>query len=134
MSTSSDPGRLRPHPDARFAGAEHVLDLARSAETLRGEPHRATRGHRQTALFARDPVTMALFTFDAGAELDEHVANGLVTIHLIEGELTVRTAENTHALGPNHVVVLDPGVRHSVHATRPSTMLLTVHRQTSAQS
>ena len=122
--------RLRPHADALFAGPEQAFDLVEILTALRSEAHPATRGHRQKALYRHGPVTHAVFAFDAHAELADHQANGLVTIHCLDGALTVRTPEHTHELAPNGLVVLAPGVRHSVRAgdDAPAAMLLTVCR------
>ncbi len=72
--------------------------------------------------------------FNAGAELADHQANGLVTIHCLDGALNVRTAEHTYELAPNGLVVLAPCVRHSVRASgdAPSAMLLSVCRESDA--
>lgn len=78
----------------------------------------------------RGPVTMAVFAFDANAELADHQANGLVTIHCLDGALSVRTPEHAYELVPNGIVVLAPGVRHSVRAANvASAMLLSVCRE-----
>lgn len=122
--------RLRPHADARFAGPEHAFDLTETLIALRNEAHPATHGHRQKALYRHGPVTHAVFAFDANAELADHQANGLVTIHCLDGALTVRTPEHAYELAPNGLVALAPGVRHSVRAGghAPAAMLLTVCR------
>lgn len=119
--------RLRPHPADRFAGASHAFDLLDSLAKLRAETHAGESGHRQVTIFHRAPVTQVLFSFDAGGELADHAANGLVTIHAIEGRLTVEAEGETYSLSANQLVVLSPGVRHSVKADEPSAMLLTVH-------
>jgi quercetin dioxygenase-like cupin family protein len=121
--------RLRPHPDGRFAGQSHVFDLGHALAELRAESHTAQHGHRQVTLFHRKPVTKALFAFDPGGELAEHSANGLVTIHVLEGCLKVRAADEAYELKAGMIVVLSPNVRHSVHAEEASAMLLTVHME-----
>jgi quercetin dioxygenase-like cupin family protein len=117
----------RSHPTERFAGDNHFFDLGHALKQLRGEAHEARKGHRQVTVFHRVPVTQVLFDFERGGELTEHAANGLVTIHALEGHLTVRTAGATHELRAGMLVVLNPNVRHSVHAIEASAMLLTVH-------
>ncbi len=119
--------RLRAHPTERFAGDSHVFDLKAALEALRAEAHSGKSGHRQVTIFHRAPVTQVLFAFDAGGELADHAANGLVTIHVLDGHLTVQAAEQTHELEAGRMVVLSPGVRHSVRAAKGGAMLLTVH-------
>ena len=122
--------RLRPHPTGRFAGDSHVFDLGRALSELRSEAHPARNGHRQVTIFHRVPITTVLFAFEPSGELADHAAKGLVTIHALEGHLTVQAAEETHELEAGMMVVLSPGVRHSVRAGEASAMLLTVHLET----
>ena len=119
--------RLRVHPSERFAGESHIFDLKTALQTLRAEAHSGQSGHRQVTIFHRAPVTQVLFAFDAGGDLADHAAQGLVTIHALDGHLIVQAAEQTHELEAGIMVVLAPGVRHSVRATKASAMLLTVH-------
>jgi len=119
--------RLRPHPVGRFAGESHVFNLNRALGELRAEAHAAQKGHRQVTIFHRAPVTKVLFAFEPGGELADHAANGLVTIHAIDGRLTVQAAGEMYELEAGMMVILSPGVRHSVRAEDAGAMLLTVH-------
>jgi quercetin dioxygenase-like cupin family protein len=118
--------RLRQRPADRFAGSEHVFELAEIAERLRHEPHPATEGHRQMTIFSDGPVSLVLFDFERGGRLVDHVADGLVTIHVVAGRIAVRTQERSHELPAGSLLVLAPGVAHDLHALEPSQVLLTV--------
>jgi len=124
----SSTDRLRPHPQERFSAPAQVLDLTRTAQELRSEPHPAVEGHRQIALFRRGPVTLVQFVFEPGGVLPEHSAEGVVTIHTLAGRLVVVADDEAHTLGPDQVLALAPGVPHTVRAETASEMLLTVHR------
>jgi quercetin dioxygenase-like cupin family protein len=119
--------RLRAHPSGRFAGANHAFDLGEMVRDLRTEAHPAEHGHRQMTLFHRAPVTQVLFAFEPGGALADHAAHGLVTIHVLEGRLTVRADGRDHALSAGCILILHPDVRHDVQAHEASAMLLTVH-------
>ena len=120
--------RLREPPARRLADPELVVDIAAVTATLRGEPGGPTQhGHRQMAVLHRGHMRVVLFTFDAGGELPDHTANGIVSIHVLSGELTVRTQRAEHRLRAGMVLVLDPLIAHSVMAAQPAEMLLTVH-------
>lgn len=123
----SHPGRLREAPDERFAGDEHIFDLAREAARLRGEQHPVKHGHRQIVLFREDPVSLVLFDFEAGGMLPGHVADGVVTIHTISGSVEVRAGDTTHVVPSGSVLVLRPGVSHDLAAAVASRVLVTVH-------
>lgn len=126
MSEELEP-RLREHPISRFEGDQHFFDLNQLAQELCTEPHPATDGHRQIAFYHYGSVTQVLFAFDEGGALEEHQANGVVTIHVLEGALSVEAGGEAHRLSGGQLLVLTPNVRHSVRAEAASRMLLCVH-------
>jgi len=118
--------RRRP-PQERFAGEQHLFDLAAEAEALAREPEGERHGHRQITLFHRDTTAVVLFDFEAGGYLLDHVADGHVMIQVLGGDLEVKTPDEEHAMPAGSLLVLMPGVRHDVRARVASRMLLTVH-------
>lgn len=123
--TSPD-NRVRPRPAERFAPAEDQVDLQAAAQRLWQEPKAGQHGHRQMALFRHGPATVALYCFEAGASLPDHVVDGSVLIQVIKGRLIVHTDNGRHELQAGHLLRLAPGVKHDVEAEETSEMLLTV--------
>jgi quercetin dioxygenase-like cupin family protein len=134
---TSTPERLRESPAARFDGPQHFFDLAELSTHLLQEAHAGVSGHRQMTIFRHDATTMMLVAFEAGGAMTTHQANGLVTIHVLQGALRIEaqsedeTEWHTHDLQVQQVLVLAPGVLHSVSSPAPSQMLLTVHLEKS---
>lgn len=127
QNDSNQQERLRPSPVERFAGESHVFDLGALVRQLRAEAVSTKRGHRQMTIFQRTPVTKVLFAFEAGSELQNHTAHGLVTIHVLEGTLAVQADGQDYTLDAGHILILNPDVLHNVRAAEASAMLLTVH-------
>lgn len=127
MSDNNAAPRLREHPIERFEGTQHVFDLNQLAEQLSGEPRAATDGHRQIAFYHYGSVTMVLLAFDAGGTMEEHQANGVVSIQVLEGALSIDAQGQSHNLQAGQVLVLAPDVSHSVRAGDAARVLLTVH-------
>jgi quercetin dioxygenase-like cupin family protein len=123
--TADSPEHRRP-PRERFAGTEHVFDLAETAANLRAEGTPARDGHRQVAIFHQGALRLIVFDFEAGGRLPGHKAEAVVTILALSGLLEVSTPAQAHRLAAGSMLVLDPGVPHDVHAPQPSQMLLTV--------
>lgn len=121
--------RLRPAPAERFAGSEHLYDLAGIAAQLRAEPHAAIDGHRQMTIVRHGSVALVLFDFEAGGRLVNHVADGLVTIQTLAGQVRVGTPEGDKELVAGSLLVLAPGVVHDLHASVSSQVLLTVNME-----
>jgi quercetin dioxygenase-like cupin family protein len=128
--TTTDGNRDRAHPDRRFAPPQHEIDLRAVAGELAAGP--ARRGQRQKALYHHGRLTVALFTFEPGAGLPDHVAAGVVTIHVLDGRLRVKSGGVDHDLTAGKLLVLAPGVRHDVLAGEASTMLLQVYLEDAA--
>ena len=118
--------RMRQHPEERFHPPQLQIDLEKVAATLLAEPLPANRKHRQETLYRRHPITVALFLFEQGASLPQHVAEGVVTVQVLQGRLKMIAEGQTHDLPAGSLLVLAPGVKHDVHATEPTRMLLTV--------
>ena len=70
-------------------------------------------------------MTVALFCFDKGARMPDHVLEGNVIIHVLEGELSIRTAIQTHRLSAGKLMVLAPSVAHDITAMKTSRILIT---------
>ena len=69
---------------------------------------------------------IVLFSFDTGQELTEHTAAMPVLLHLIDGALTVTVDGEVMELRPGGVIDLPTRQPHSVYATQPSRMVLTM--------
>ena len=123
---SQQPERLRQHPDERFQARQHRIDLAEVASQLMAEPLAGQRSHRQETLYRHGPVTVAMFLFDTGARMVQHAAEGVVTVHVLEGRLKMSVEEQTHDLRAGQILLMAPGVKHDVYAEQPTRMLLTV--------
>ena len=127
MNDSNSQQRLREHPVSRFEGEHKQFDLNELTQQLRSESRGVTEGHRQIAFYHYGSVTMVLIDFEAGGVMEEHQALGVVSIHILDGAISIKTDRDTHELQGGQILVLTPGVRHSVEATQASRMLLSVH-------
>ena len=122
-----EPERLRPPPRERFAPDTLAFDLELAFQRLAEESHEGVDGHRQITLFKGGSFTVVAFLFDADGTFPRHQADGIVTLHLLDGHLDVHTNTGRFALGEHGLLVLQPQVPFSVHADRESRMVMTVH-------
>jgi quercetin dioxygenase-like cupin family protein len=84
---------------------------------MAGAPGRWSRKDRSGSRF----VAIA-----PGGDLPAHRTGGPVTIHVFEGEVTVRALNQEYPLAPNDVLVLAPGVEHAARSAAGGVFLLTV--------
>jgi quercetin dioxygenase-like cupin family protein len=82
----------------------------RTAKTLAKEPH----------------LRVTLVALKSGARLDEHEAEGAITIHTLSGRLRVSVPGESMDCASGALLVLERGVPHAVEALEESAFLLTV--------
>lgn len=71
-------------------------------------------------------VRVVLFSFDAGQELTEHTAAIPVVLQALDGRFTITAAARTVELTPGSLIHLGTRTPHSVVATEPGRLLLTM--------
>lgn len=82
-------------------------------------------------LLKQDDMRLVLTLMDAGATMDEHHADGSVSVQVLIGKLRLKAQDADHLLPARHLLSLKPSVRHSVQAVDPSAFLLTISWPTS---
>jgi quercetin dioxygenase-like cupin family protein len=102
----------------------HYIDLeAESAQLVNLLPGR----RRQTKSLARESgVSVIMMAMEGGDALEEHTADGVVIINVVEGHATIRADGETFDLREGELVMLQPNVSHDVRAEEQSIVLLTV--------
>lgn len=103
----------------------HQLDLQAEAEKLIGQMTGA--GRRQAKSLLRESgVSVILMAIEAGEALKEHRAEGVVTVHLLQGRARVTAEGKTRDVAAGQLVGFQPGVRHDLQAEERSVVLLTI--------
>lgn len=123
----TDSRRLRAHPQERFSPTSQAFDLDEAAAKLRAEPHESVEGHRQVALYRHGPVTLLLFLLEPDGSL-EYESPGLVTIHVLKGELSIDVEGANHPLKTGQLLTIDAGTAHTLRASGAAEILVTVHK------
>ena len=121
--------RTRRHPEERFAPDAQAFDLDLTAIELARETTTGHARHRQKTLYRHGGSSLALFLFEAGAELREHRTSGTVFVQVLRGRLSVNAGGRRHELPAGRVLVMAPGVPHDLRAEEATQMLLTVSLQ-----
>ena len=125
---------MRQHPQERFAVPQLLVDLETVISKLRSEPHAGERGHRQETLYRHGSYTIALFAFDRFTGLSAHKANGIVNIHVLRGCMKITAANQVHELRAGQMLILAPGMEHTVAAEEEGEILVTVHLMATTES
>lgn len=78
------------------------------------------------AIFKSRDLEVMRLVLAAGRSLPPHKVPGEITIHCIEGQLEIGTAQRKTVLDPGQLVLLPGGEVHAVLALQPSSALVTV--------
>jgi quercetin dioxygenase-like cupin family protein len=109
----------------RVSGTTLVFSLEKEIQTVREEL--ASVSARIARTLVKDgPLRVTLVGVRPGGGLSEHTSAGPITIHVLEGSITLTAQENTWALTAGSLLALDAAVPHAVHSESGGMFLLTV--------
>jgi len=86
----------------------------------------ARHGRTARTLVKEGPLRLTMVAIGPGGVLPAHRTAGPITIHVLEGEVTISALEQKYALGPSDVLVLAPGLEHAARSALGGVFLLTV--------
>jgi mannose-6-phosphate isomerase-like protein (cupin superfamily) len=124
--------RLRVAPWGRITEASRRVDIFAELARLRSGMRPGRDAYRQATLFHCCPLVHVLYALSEGGSVSRHAAEGMVTLHVLDGRLVVEVAGRDHELRAGQMLILDPDVAHSMHAVEASGMLLTVYLKDAA--
>src|SRR5690349_13416000 len=80
-------------------------------------------------LLKTDETEIIRLIMNAGKVLADHKAPGDITIHCLEGKMTLTALGKSQELTAGQLVYLPPGEPHSVHCIDDASFLLTIIRR-----
>jgi quercetin dioxygenase-like cupin family protein len=107
------------HP-AQVMDLEHALVQAKEAQNWKSSDRHVV------PLFKSESLRLVLIGLHKGAELKTHTAPGIITVQVLEGQITFHTAQQASILTAGQLLLLPAGIPHSVRAQQDSFFLLTV--------
>jgi quercetin dioxygenase-like cupin family protein len=107
---------------------EQTQDLSASPNNLSAMIAVQPKAVVSRTLVNKPAGTITQFAFDAGEGLSEHTAPYDALVHVIDGEASVRIAENEHTVRGGQVILLPAGKAHVLKALTAFKMLLTMIR------
>ena len=125
---SNDPTPQRPEPEAGrpLEAPLLVFDLPALLAQVRQEPAYRTSDRNALTVFRTDGMRIVLLALHADAELKTHTVPGIISVQVLEGRLTFRTAEQATELAQGQLLTLHAGIPHSVTAVTEAVFLLTL--------
>jgi quercetin dioxygenase-like cupin family protein len=118
--------------EAPRARAHHVtdpsveVDMAIELEALRASDSYRAADHAAKTIAKQPGVNVVLIALKPGGQLHEHHANGAITVQGIDGHVEFTVGGTPVALTCGRLLVVPPGVAHSVRGMNESAFLLTI--------
>ncbi len=107
------------------AGVFLEFDLNAQIEQLKSEP--AWQNGRNAKTMVKYPdFRSVLMVVKAMTRIEEHHADGRISVQTLAGHIRMRVAGNEFDLPVGHLLALDHEVRHDVEALEGSAFLLTI--------
>lgn len=88
--------------------------------------------HARTLLKKPD-LRVVLIAMEKGAKMNEHHADGTISVHPVKGKIRVRTMGGAHELQAGQLFTLAASIKHDVESLDDSAFLLTIAWPTDQQ-
>ncbi len=126
MEKSNEATILRPLGDRVIDAPLVSIDLFSFIEQIKKEKKWKETDRNSITVFKTDGLRIVLIALRKGAEMVKHVANGLISVQVLEGRIQFNTDEQSVKLGKGQMLALHEGIPHSVLAKKKTIFLLTL--------
>jgi quercetin dioxygenase-like cupin family protein len=103
---------------AQFDLAQEIME----SEQTRPWP----MGHSARMLFKKPDFRMVLISMEKGSTLNEHHADGTISVQVLKGSIRFTAEGEAHTLKVNGLLTLSASIKHEVEALEHSAFLLTI--------
>lgn len=123
---SNEPTSLRPEEDRVIDEAPVSIDLPLLIEQIREEASWKAGNRNAITVFKTDGLRIVLIALHKGSEMARHTADGVISVHVLEGRMRFITAQRPVELGKGQMLALYERIPHSVLAIEETIFLLTL--------
>jgi quercetin dioxygenase-like cupin family protein len=102
-----------------------AIDLPSFNKIIRNEKAWKDSDRNAITIFKSSGMRIVLIALHKDAEMIKHTAAGMISIQVLEGEMSFKTDEHSIDLVGGQMLVLHEGISHSVLAKQETTFLLT---------
>lgn len=102
-------------------------DLSAEIENLRlAETWQRKMGRSSKTLLNSPACGILLIAMKQNSETKKHCVDGRITVHVLAGRLRLKLPDRLVELPAGHLLTIDRGIEHDVHAAEESAFLLTM--------
>lgn len=122
----NDPTDLRPEGRRLIDAPMVSIDLPEFTKQLRSESTWQTSDRNAITVYKTNGLRMVLVALHKQAFMQEHTAEGIISVQVLEGEINFRTDSESIIVKTGQIIALHIGLIHSVEAMEESVFLLTL--------
>src|ERR1043165_1903218 len=102
------------------------IDIPAYAQQIKDEEAWKKNDRNAITVFKTEGMTIVLVALHSGAEVAKKASEGIMSIHLLEGEIKIETENEPVTLEKEHVFAIHKGQPYSLNALKESVFLLTM--------
>ena len=115
----------RPQGDRVMDAPLVTIDLRSFTKQIKEEKAWEDRDRNAITVFKTDGMRIVLIALRKNAEMAKHIAEGMISVQVLEGKILFTTEEQSVELEQGGMVALHQNVPHSVQAKEETIVLLT---------
>lgn len=117
---------LRPEGERILDAPQVQINLKEFTKQLMDEQAWEKSDRNAMTVYKTDGMRIVLVALHEDAVMTKHKAEGIVSVHVLEGKINFITDEGSIELEEGMIVTIHKGMPHSVAAIKKSVFLLTI--------
>lgn len=122
----NDATPLRPEGPHTLDAPLVSIDLPAFLEQIKQEETWHNSDRNALTVFKTNGMRIVLVALHAGTKIKEHLADGIISVQVLEGIIQFKANDQCINLAQGQMVALQKGITHSVLAKEESVFLLTL--------
>lgn len=117
---------LRPEGERVLDAPMVSIDLNQFIDQIRDEKTWKKNDRNAITVFKTPGMRIVLISLHEDAIMAKHKAEGIISVHVLDGRINFITDDRTEELTNGQMVTLHKGISHSIAALKKSVFLLTI--------
>jgi quercetin dioxygenase-like cupin family protein len=122
----NDSTAQRPDGDRMIDGQLVSIDLPLFMAQVKEETSWKDGKRNAITVFKTNGLRIVLIALHQGSEMARHIADGIISVQVLEGRIQFNTDQQSVVLDKGHMLALHEKIPHSVKALHESIFLLTL--------
>ena len=123
---SNESTPLRPEGERELDAPMVTIDLFSLKTQIKEEETYKNSDRNAITVFKSEGMRIVLVALHEGAEMKTHTAPGIISVQVLEGNISFKTEQKTADRTAGQMLALHAGIPHSVIAKKDSVFLLTL--------